>query len=104
VLYRLADLCLPGTEDGDLLQRAARYLLLELNQLDTRQLLLADSPLTAPVHARFAKQLAWFEALLPPPPRAAPPTSTLDLPGGILDSYPPQVMHGCLLAAICRTM
>lgn len=100
VLYRLADLYLPGTEDGEVLQRAARYLLLELNQLDTRQLLPADNPLTAPVRARFAKQLAWFEALLPQPPRAAPPAPTLDLrdvQGGILQSYPAQVTHGCLL-------
>jgi len=100
VLYRLADLYLPGTEDGELLQRAARFLLLELNQLDTRKLLPADNPLTAPVRTRFAKQLAWFEALLPQPPRAAPPAPTLDLrdlQGGILDSYPPQVTHGCLL-------
>ena len=100
VLYRLADLYLPGTEDGDLLQRAARFLLLELNQLDTRKLLPADNPLTAPVRMRFAKQLAWFEALLPQPPRPAPPTPTLDLcdvQGGILCSYPTQITHGCLL-------
>lgn len=100
VLYRLADLYLPGTEDGDLLQRAARYLLLELNQLDTRKLLPADNPVTAPVRMRFSKQLAWFEAQLPSPPRATPPTPTLDLrdvQGGILIGYPPQVSHGCLL-------
>ena len=100
VLYRLADLYLPGTEDGELLQRAARFLLLELNQLDTRKLLPADNPLTAPVRMRFAKQLAWFEALLPQPPRPASPTPTLDLcdvQGGILGSYPTQVTHGCLL-------
>jgi Dyp-type peroxidase family len=100
VLYRLADLYLPGTEDGELLQRAARYLLLELNQLDTRKLLPADNPVTAPVRARFAKQLAWFEAQLPQPPRPAPPAPTLDLrdvQGGILGSYPAQVTHGCLL-------
>jgi Dyp-type peroxidase family len=100
VLYRLADLYLPGTDDGELLQRAARFLLLELNQLDTRKLLPTDNPMTAPVRARFAKQLAWFEALLPPPPRPAPPAPMLKLcgvQGGILESYPPQVTHGCLL-------
>jgi Dyp-type peroxidase family len=106
ILYRLADWYLPGTTDGDYLQRAAQDLLLELKALDTKTLLVPGDPGLAPVRLRFAKQLAWFEGRPPrqplrdPAQRPFPQAGAVDLAdvqGGILTGYPPGITHGALV-------
>lgn len=100
VLYRLTDMYLPGTEDGDYLQRAAQDALLELRRLDTKALLKEKDSKTGHVRERFAKQLAWFEKEVE---RKKDLTSLIErcdaahVQGGILDKYPDGITHGCLV-------
>ena len=104
ILYRLADWYLPGSDDGEYLQRAAQDLLLEMRALDTKTMLVLTDPGLAPVRARFAKQLAWFEGApkrqpLPDPaaPWVPPVFDPADVQGGILGGYPADVTHGALV-------
>ncbi|MDE2629023.1 MAG: hypothetical protein KGL99_17895 [Burkholderiales bacterium] len=104
VLFRLTDLYLPGSADGDVLQRAARDILLEFTTLlhdDTLRQTISRS-----VRGRFDRQIGWLlPADLPAvtEPRqvpALPARAQLDNPadvqGGILRPYD-GVTHGCLL-------
>jgi len=99
VLYRLADVYLPGTADGDILLRAARDLLLELVELGRAQ---PPAPaLPAPVAERFRRQLAWFNrdpgpGERPRRPFEATPFDRSDVQGGIVRGYA-GITHGCLL-------
>lgn len=97
VLYRLADVYLPGTPDGDILLRAARDLLLEWVELGRTN---PPPPALPPAVAeRFARQLAWFARETPERERrqpAATPYDRSDVQGGILGSFD-GVTHGCLL-------
>jgi Dyp-type peroxidase family len=103
-LYRLADVFLPGTPDGEILHRAARELLPEFGQM------LNDGVYQAGIFRatkRFEEAVHWL--LKPPPPEPAPrlglPVQPPAVPplqdaanvqGGILSAYA-DVDHGCLL-------
>jgi Dyp-type peroxidase family len=100
VLYRLTDMYLPDTPDGDYLQRAAQDALLELRMLDTAALLTTNDPRTAAVRKRFEKQLAWFEKPVKRRQMFTPAPETCvaaNVQGGILAEYPKDITHGCLL-------
>ena len=99
LVHRLTHYFLPGTPDGDFLQRAARDLLQEFIRLHQRR------ELDQVVHGgriRFSEQIDWLlkeveERAAPPLPRSTPqPDAPTDVQGGILSAYP-DVTHGCLL-------
>lgn len=105
VLFRMTDMYLPGTSDGDVLQRAARDLLVEFLRLA------ADGDLPGDVNQlmrqRFARQLDWVLAARQPavteprrvpelPMDGSPDYDTHDVQGGILRPYA-GATHGCLL-------
>ena len=103
VIYRLTDLYLPGTPDGDCLQRAAQDLLLELREVGTPGLFPAPAPGStvspADPRIRFARQLDWFEQAHVPrrlPAATAPLADLTDVQAGIVTEYDPQATHGCL--------
>lgn len=102
-LYRLADLYLPGTEDGATLQRAAHELLLEFIEAWDNQLFKsAMAHPGAKIQQRFERQLAWLWSGRPAPRRPALghdqlPSATLrDVQGGILKGYD-KLTHGALV-------
>lgn len=104
VLFRLTDTYLPGTDDGYILQRAARDILLEFVALAGNQNL--PDELRQGMRRRFSRQLDW---LLPnDTPQVTEPKQVPTLPakaqvnnpeqvqGGILNAYT-DITHGCLL-------
>ena len=102
-LYRLADVYLPGTDDGQVLADAAQELLPEFAQLQTSR---STAEAIDRVAKRFPEQLAWFRQALPLPAarqtpalQAAPKLPTDRVQGGVLRQYD-NVSHGllCLVA------
>lgn len=101
VLFRMTDMYLPGTADGDVLKRAACDLLLEFRAV------LAEMPreIVEKMRQRFARQMDWLASgdEASPPPRPSPqlpdvaPTDMLDnIQVGILRSLE-GMTHGCML-------
>jgi len=99
-LYRLADLHLPGTGDGDVLHRAAVELLREFIPMLNNPSKYEQAIRRAEV--RFQDALDWFrqaeplDRLLPALPDDPPDSEFADVQGGIVESYP-AVSDGCLL-------
>ena len=105
LLFRMTDLYLPGTPDGDVLLCAARDLLSEFLPLVEDPDLLPE--VVGPIRMRFDRQLNWLEAARQPElirPRAVPPlppprpsvADPGDVQGGILAGYD-EVTHACLV-------
>ena len=104
-LFRMTDLYLPGTPDGDVLLCAARDLLSEFLPLVEDPDLLPE--VVGPIRMRFDRQLTWLEAARQPAltrarpvPPLPPPTPVVanpgDVQGGILAGYD-DVTHACLV-------
>lgn len=107
IIYRLTDLFVPHTAEGDILLRGARQLLLELtNQPPAR---LGGMLRSAGVRQRFGDQLEWLESPLTtastkttattaptPTPAPAPEPDLTEVQAGVLQPTGP-VSHGCLL-------
>jgi Dyp-type peroxidase family len=103
-LYRLADVYPPGTEDGEILYRAAQELLPEFTDM------LADGVYQTGIfraQKRFEGAMLWLQRAPPPepaarhelplmPPAQPPLKDASNVQGGILSSYP-DLDHGCLL-------
>ena len=107
-LYRLTDLHRPSTPDGDVLRRAALYLLLEFVQMSDDHLI--ENQLNE-AYKRFPRQLDWLlpnrntskreinKRRVPPRPDGAStidPAVRRDVQGGILRPYV-GITHGLVL-------
>lgn len=91
LLFRLTELYLPGTDDGEVLQRAARDLLAEFRPLVADPDLLPE--LIAPIRRRFGRQLDWLNGGTPDRTRHLP---TLDAEHKALPDDPADVQAGML--------
>lgn len=104
LLFRLTDLYLPGTQDGDVLLSATRDLLSDFCPLIEDPDLIPE--IAHPIRDRFDRQLSWLRAASRPElarPRALPPlpprpviATPDDVQGGILAGYD-EVTHACLV-------
>src|SRR5689334_20011485 len=102
-LYRLADVHLPGTQDGDTLHRAASELLREfLPMVNTNEGKARYQAAIEFARLRFPDALDWLcktphlprsVPTLPPEPKES---EYADAQGGIIQGYP-EVSDGCLL-------
>ena len=104
LLFRMTDLYLPGTPDGDVLLRAARDLLSDFRSLiDDPD---APADIMSAARDRFGRQLDWLAAAgqpairmerqLPPPPTRPEIEALDDVQGGMLAGYD-VATHGCLV-------
>ena len=101
VLFRLTDMYLPGTADGDVLKRAACDLLVEF-----RSVLAALPPeIVQKAHQRFDRQLTWLASgdEASPAPRPTPKLPDV-APDDMLDNIQVGILrplegmtHGCML-------
>jgi Dyp-type peroxidase family len=100
VLFRVTDMYLPGTSDGDVLWRAARDLLVEFMPIANDP----DLPpmIAAGMRARFGRQLDWLNGApaparpLPALPDSVDRTAFGNVQAGILWPYE-DMTHGCLV-------
>jgi len=107
LLFRMTDVYLPGTPDGEVLLRAARDLLMEFRPL------VEDPDLTPEflfqIRQRFQRQLDWLfgtpyggrapkavDRPLPGAPKHCVPDRPADVQGGMLNGHA-QATHGCLV-------
>jgi Dyp-type peroxidase family len=98
-LFRLTELYVPNSDDGEFLFRAARNLLLEFVNLKEQTHQLDD--MLALQTPRFGRQLDWLfrpgpVRRVPSLPMQVPAYDAGDVQGGILKPYSP-VTHGCLV-------
>ncbi|MDE2145355.1 MAG: hypothetical protein KGJ24_01555 [Burkholderiales bacterium] len=107
-LYRLTEVYQPGTDDGQVLLRAVRDLLLEFVRLLGSGAI--PPPVMAAARVRFDKQLAWLQQqsdaprerqrVAPPLPDGPPVFDAADVQAGILSAHDGVTDGALLLLAI----